>query len=487
VKPVHAQTACELIEAQNTGQLSATEITQACLDRIDTLDDRVKAFISVRAEEALERAKAIDERRSRGDELGPLAGLPVALKDNMCTTGWETTCASKILENFKPPYDATVVEKLHSADAVIIGKTNMDEFAFGSSTENSAFFTTHNPWNLERVPGGSSGGSAAALCAGFAPLAVGSDTGGSVRQPAGFCGVMGLKPTYGRVSRYGLIAFGSSLDQVSPFAWDARDMALLAGVLAGYDRRDSTSIDAAVPDYLKELDRPPKDMKLGIPKEYFGEGTEPDVRERIDEAIDVFRKIGFETVDIRLPHTAYAVSSYYVAATAEASSNLSRFDGVHYGHRTTEKTDLVDMYSVSREEGFGDEAKRRIMLGTYALSSGYYDAYYLKALKVRRLMKEDFDAAWHQVDAVLCPTSPTTAFRIGERIDDPLSMYLADIFTIPANMVGIPGISLSCGFDRHGLPVGLQIMAPHLAESLLFRIAWAFQHLTDFHLSRPEL
>ena len=487
MKPVHEQTASELLEAQEEGELSAVEIVQACLDRIGRLDDKVHALLSVRGDEALERAGSIDERRRRGEPLGALAGLPVALKDNMCTVGWETTCASRILENFKPPYNAAVVEKLHAADAVVIGKTNMDEFAFGSSTETSAFFVTRNPWDPDRVPGGSSGGSAAALAARFVPLAVGSSTGGSVRQPAGFCGVMGLKPTYGRVSRYGLIAFGSSLDQVSPLARDARDMARLTGVLAGHDPRDSTSIDAPVPDYLADLDEVPRQMKLGVPAEYFGEGLSPDVEKRITEAVETFRTLGFRIVEIRLPHTKYAIASYYVVATAEASSNLARFDGVHYGHRTTEKAGLVDLYSLSREEGFGDEAKRRIMLGTYALSSGYYDAYYLKALKVRRLLKEDFDRAWEKVDAVLCPTSPTTAFRVGERVDDPLAMYLSDIFTVPANMAGIPGISIPCGFDRDGLPVGLQIMAPNLQESRLFRIARAFQTVTDFHLSRPDL
>jgi len=487
VKPVHEQTASELLEAQEEGELSAVEIVQACLDRIGRLDDKVHALLSVRGDEALERAGSIDERRRRGEPLGALAGLPVALKDNMCTVGWETTCASRILENFKPPYNAAVVEKLHAADAVVIGKTNMDEFAFGSSTETSAFFVTRNPWDPDRVPGGSSGGSAAALAARFVPLAVGSSTGGSVRQPAGFCGVMGLKPTYGRVSRYGLIAFGSSLDQVSPLARDARDMARLTGVLAGHDPRDSTSIDAPVPDYLADLDEVPRQMKLGVPAEYFGEGLSPDVEKRITEAVETFRTLGFRIVEIRLPHTKYAIASYYVVATAEASSNLARFDGVHYGHRTAQKAGLVDMYSLSREEGFGDEAKRRIMLGTYALSSGYYDAYYLKALKVRRLLKEDFDRAWEKVDAVLCPTSPTTAFRVGERVDDPLAMYLSDIFTVPANMAGIPGISIPCGFDRDGLPVGLQIMAPNLQESRLFRIARAFQTVTDFHLSRPDL
>jgi aspartyl-tRNA(Asn)/glutamyl-tRNA(Gln) amidotransferase subunit A len=487
VKPVHARTVFELLDAQRSGELSAADITAAFLDRIDALDGKVKAFLSVRPEEAVKQARSIDLRRSRGERLGSLAGIPVAVKDNICTRGWETTCASKILANFKPPYDATVIEKLRSADAILLGKTNMDEFAFGSSTENSAFFATRNPRDLRRVPGGSSGGSAAAVCAGLVPVALGSETGGSVRQPAGFTGVVGFKPTYGRVSRYGLVAFGSSMDQISPVGWDVRDVAALTGAIAGHDPRDSTSADTPVPDYLAELRRPCEKMKLGVVREHTGDGVETDVRERIREAIDVFSNMGFEIVDIGLPHSRYAVAVYYVVAAAEASSNLARFDGVHYGHRTSLKTDMVDMYSASRQEGFGDEAKRRIMLGTYALSSGYHDAYYLKALKVRRLMKDDFDRAWEKVDAVLCPTSPTTAFALGERVDDPLAMYLSDMFTIPANMAGIPGISISCGFDGEGLPVGLQIMTPNLAESRLFRIAWAFQQATDFHLSRPEL
>ena len=487
MKPIHTQTASELLEGQESRRTTATEIVRSSLERIERLDGSVKAFVSVRPKEALSEARSIDERRARGERLGKLAGIPIALKDNICTRGWETTCCSKMLKNFRPPYDATVVEKLRAADAILVGKTNMDEFAFGSSTENSAFFTTRNPWDLERVPGGSSGGSAAAVAAGFVPLAFGSETGGSVRQPAGFCGVVGLKPTYGLVSRYGLIAFGSSLDQISPFARDVRDAALLLGVAAGHDPRDSTSINAPTGDYLAELDRPTAKMRLGIAHEYFGEGIEPDVRKRVLEAIEVFRNLGFEIAEISLPHSKYAVAVYYVAAVAEASSNLARFDGVHYGHRTSRKTDMVDMYSVSREEGFGDEAKRRIMLGTYVLSRGYYDAYYLKALKVRRRMKEDFDRAWETVDAVLCPTSPTTAFRVGERADDPLSMYLSDIFTIPANMTGIPGISIPCGFDGRGLPVGLEIMTPSGEESRLFRIARAYERATEFHLRWPEL
>ena len=487
MKPVHEMTACEIRDAQRRRDLSARDVVRASLDRIEKLDGNVRAFLSVRPEEALAAAQSIDDRRARGEPLGALAGIPVALKDNICTKDWETTCASKILAHFKPPYDATVVEKLRAADAVLIGKTNLDEFAFGSSTENSAIHPTHNPWDLSRVPGGSSGGSIAAVAAGMAPLALGSETGGSVRQPASFCGITGLKPTYGRVSRYGLIAFGSSLDQIAPCARDVRDTALLLGVIAGRDARDSTSTGAPVSDYAAALDRPIGKMRLGIPREYFINGLAPDVAQRVREAADTFRKIGFEVRDISLPDPKYGVSAYYVIATAEASSNLARFDGVHYGHRTSERTDLIDLYSRTREEGFGDEVKRRIMLGTFALSSGYYDAYYLKAAKVRRLVAEGFERAFQEVDAVLCPTSPTTAFKVGERSNDPLEMYLADIFTIPANMAGIPGISIPCGFDAQGLPVGLQLMTPALEEPRLLAIAHAFQQATDYHLRRPAL
>jgi aspartyl-tRNA(Asn)/glutamyl-tRNA(Gln) amidotransferase subunit A len=485
MRPFDESSAAEMLEAQAKGDVSAEELVRACIERIEARDETVHAYLSVDVEGSLERARDIDARRAKGKPLGPLAGLPLAIKDNICTRGRATTCASRILEHFRPPYDATVVEKLHDADAVLVGKTNMDEFAFGSSTETSAFGPTRNPWDTTRVPGGSSGGSAAAVAARLCAAAVGSSTGGSVRQPAGFCGVTGLKPTYGRVSRYGLIAFGSSLDQVCPLGRDARDAALLLSVLAGHDRRDSTSLDAPVSDYLAELDDDVKGMKLGLPAEYFGEGLEEDVRRRIDEATDVLHGLGCETVEISLPHTPYGVAAYYVVATAEASSNLARFDGVHYGHRTREKTGLVDLYAQSREEGLGDEVKRRVMLGTYALSSGYYDAYYLKGLRVRRRLKEDFDRAWERVDAVLAPTSPTTAFALGERIDDPLSMYLADVFTISANMTGVPAISIPCGFDREGLPVGLQLMAPNLEETRLLRIARAFQAETDYHLRRP--
>ncbi len=487
MRPIHEMTACEMLDAQRAGTLAAVDITRVCLDRIEKLDPKIRAFLSVRADDALAAAKSVDDRRARGEPLGALAGLPVALKDNICTRGWETTCASKILKGFVPPYDATVVEKLRAADAILIGKTNLDEFAFGSSTENSAFHPTYNPWNLSRVPGGSSGGSIAAVASGMVPLALGSETGGSVRQPASFCGITGLKPTYGRVSRYGLIAFGSSLDQIAPCARDARDTALLLGVISGADPRDSTSSPAEVGDYAGALNSPARKMRLGIPREYFINGLARDVVARVQESVQTLQKIGFTVQDISLPDPKYGVSAYYVIATAEASSNLARFDGVHYGHRTSGRTDLVDLYSRSREEGFGDEVKRRIMLGTYALSSGYYDAYYVKAAKVRRLVAEGFRRAFEQVDAVLCPTSPTTAFKCGERADDPLEMYLADIFTIPANMAGIPGISIPCGFDSKGLPVGVQIMTPALSEARLLGIAHAFQSATDFHLRRPPL
>ncbi len=487
MKPLHEMTACELLDAQKSGALSARDIVRASLDRIAGLDPSIKALLSVRAEEALAQAQSIDAARAKGEPLGALAGLPIVLKDNICTKGWETTCASRILRNFKPPYDAGVVAKLRAADAVILAKANMDEFAFGSSTENSAFFPTRNPWDSSRVPGGSSGGSVASVASGMTPLALGSETGGSVRQPASFCGVTGLKPTYGRVSRYGLIAFGSSLDQIAPCARDAKDVALLLGVIAGHDASDSTSSPAPVPDYLAGISRPCPKMRIGLPREYFIDGLAPDVEKRVREAAEAFRSLGHDVRDVSLPDPKYGVSAYYIIGTAEASSNLARFDGVHYGHRTAAKTDIIELYSRTREEGFGDEAKRRIMLGTHALSSGYYDAYYLKAAKVRRLVAEGFRKAFEEVDAVLSPTSPTTAFKLGERSTDPLQMYLADIFTIPANMAGIPGISIPCGFDSSGLPVGVQLMAPALEESRLLHLANAFQSATDFHLRRPAV
>ena len=474
----------QLLDKLNRRQVSAVELTRASLDRIEQRDDRVKAFLSLDAETALAKAEEIDRRRTAGKPLGKLAGIPVAVKDNICIKNKNTTCASRILENFKPPYDATVVEKLDAADAVIIGKTNMDEFAMGSSTENSGFFPTLNPWDAGRVPGGSSGGSAAAVAARMVPLALGSDTGGSIRLPASFCGVVGLKPTYGRVSRYGLVAFASSLDQIGPFATDVDGAARLLEVISGHDAKDSTSIDAPVPDYASELARRAVRIRIGVPREYIGENLADDLTDLIKNALEVYRSADVEIVDISLPHTEYAVTTYYIIATAEASSNLARYDGVHYGYRSPENLEMIQMYSRSRADGFGQEVKRRIMLGTYALSAGYYDAYYLKALKARTLIKQDFDDAFAQVDAVVCPTSPTTAFELNSQTD-PLTMYLQDIFTIGVNLAGIPGISIPCGFDARGLPVGLQIIGPPLQETKVLQVAGLFQQRTDFHNRSP--
>jgi len=468
-------------------EVTAVEITEVFLERIAAVDGRLQAFNTLMADAALAKARDTDARLDAGKEVGPLAGVPVAIKDNLCTRGTRTTCSSNILGNFVPPYDATVVEKLDAADAIPVGKTNLDEFAMGSSTETSAFGPSKNPWDLSRTPGGSSGGSAAAVAACEAPIALGSDTGGSIRQPAAFCGIVGLKPTYGRVSRYGLVAFASSLDQIGTFARDVRDTAMLLGVIAGADRRDSTGADEPVPDYLAALDRDVAGLRIGVPNEYFAEGIEPEVEAAVRAAADTFRGLGAEIVDLSLPHTEYGVATYYIVCTAEAGSNLARYDGVHYGHRTADDVDIVNLYSRSRAEGFGAEVKRRIMLGTFALSSGYYDAYYLKALKCRAMIKGDFDAAWEKVDCVLGPTSPTVAFKLGERIEDPLALYLLDIYTISANLAGIPGISIHCGAGADGMPVGLQLMAKPFDEPTLLRAAAAFQRATEHHKARPEL
>ena len=481
------RTALELLELLDRGELSARELTEAYLERIQRYEEHVKAFLLVDWEGALQQARAVDERRARRERLGPLAGIPVALKDVLCTAGQRTTCASRILEHFVPPYDATVVRKLKEADAVLIGKTNMDEFAMGSSTENSAFQVTANPWDLSRAPGGSSGGSAAAVAACFAPLAIGSDTGGSIRQPAALCGVVGLKPTYGRVSRYGLVAFASSLDQIGPFAWDVRDTALLLGVIAGHDPLDSTSVDRPVPDYVATVDEPIERLRIGVVQEWLAEGVDPEVAAAVRAAVSVFEQLGADIREISLPHSKYGIPAYYIVAPAEASSNLARYDGVHYGFRAAQYEDMVDMYCRSRAEGFGAEVKRRIMLGTYALSAGYYDAYYLKALKVRRVIREDFDRAFESVDIILGPTSPTPAFRLGERLADPLSMYLSDVYTVTANLAGIAGISVPCGFTEHGLPIGLQLLAPPFEEERLLRAARMFERQTEWHRRRPNL
>jgi aspartyl-tRNA(Asn)/glutamyl-tRNA(Gln) amidotransferase subunit A len=481
------RTATELLRLLADGSVTAKALATQYLDAIRQRDSIVKAFLHVDPDAALEQARAVDSRRKRGEALGPLAGVPVALKDVLCIRGQPTTCGSKILQNFKPPYDAHVVERLRRADAVLIGKTNLDEFAMGSSTENSAYQVTTNPWDQTRIPGGSSGGSAAAVAACEAPLALGTDTGGSIRQPAGLCGIVGMKPSYGRVSRYGLIAFASSLDQIGPFAHDVTDAARLLEVIAGHDPRDSTSVDRPVPAYSRTVDDAVQPLTIGVPREYFGEGLDAEVAQAIRAALKVYEGLGAKVEEISLPHSAYAVATYYLVATAEASSNLARYDGVHYGHRSSGHRNLIDMYKRSRGEGFGAEVKRRIMLGTYALSSGYKDAYYLKALKVRRLIREDFDRAFARCDVVMGPTSPTAAFAIGEKVDDPLSMYLADIYTISCNLAGLPGVSVPCGFTKAGLPIGLQILAAPFEEEKLLRVARMHEKATDWHTRRPKV
>jgi aspartyl-tRNA(Asn)/glutamyl-tRNA(Gln) amidotransferase subunit A len=481
----HSATNLQQILAR--GEASAEEVASAFLDAARRREPLIHAFLHLDEEAVLEQARALDARRRRGEPLGKLAGLPVALKDVLCTAGTPTTCGSRMLQHFVPPYDAHVITRLKQADAVLFGKTNLDEFAMGSSTENSAFQVTRNPWDLERIPGGSSGGSAAAVAAGEAPLALGTDTGGSIRQPAALCGVVGLKPTYGRVSRFGLVAYGSSLDQVGPFAHDVRDAALLLEVIAGHDRRDSTSVDRPVPPYSAAVEQPVVPLTIGVGKEYFSAGLDPEVEQAVRAALAVYEGLGAKVLEVSLPHSPFAVATYYLVATAEASSNLARYDGVHYGHRAEHYDNLIHMYSRSRGEGFGSEVKRRIMLGTYALSSGYKDAYYLKALKVRRLIKEDFDRAFVSCDVVVGPTSPTPAFKAGERLADPLAMYLSDIYTISANLAGIPAISIPCGFTGAGLPVGLQIQAPPFEEEKLLRVARMYEQATDWHRRRPPL
>ena len=470
-----------------TREVSAREVTDAFLARIEAVDAQVRAFITVTPEAARVAAADVDHRLAAGETLGPLAGVPVALKDNLCTKGIETTCASKILRGFKPPYDATVVQKLARAGVVALGKVNLDEFAMGSSTENSALFTTRNPWDLSKVPGGSSGGSAAAVAAGMAPLALGSDTGGSIRLPAAFCGLVGLKPTYGRVSRYGLVAFASSLDQIGPFARTVEDAALLLSAIAGEDACDSTSVPRAVPDYRAALSGDVRGLRLGVPREYFVEGVSGEVQAAVRAAIDVLRGLGATVEEVSLPASEYALASYYIIAPAEASSNLARYDGVRYGPRASGAANHVELFEKTREEGFGAEVKQRILTGTYALSAGYYDAYYHKAQQVRTLVKRDFDACWQQgFDALVSPTAPTVAFGIGEKSDDPLQMKLSDICTIPANMAGIPALSQPCGFGAaSGLPIGLQLMGPAFSEETLLRIAHAYEQATDWHTRRP--
>jgi aspartyl-tRNA(Asn)/glutamyl-tRNA(Gln) amidotransferase subunit A len=489
-------TAVALLARLSAGEITSEEVVRSLLERSQR-SARLNVFVHLDPEHVLDQARALDARRKAGEMLGRLAGVPVAIKDVLCVEGEPTTCGSRMLRNFRPPYDATVIAKLRAAGAILFGKTNMDEFAMGSSTENSAYGPTLNPWDEARVPGGSSGGSAAAVAAGLAPLALGSDTGGSIRQPAAFCGVVGLKPTYGRVSRYGLIAFASSLDQVGPFGRDLADTALLLTVIAGRDPNDSTGVDEPIPDYLSTLDQPPKSLRVGVVREFFGEGLDPEVASAVQEAIRVYERAGAAIKDVSLPHSKYGIPAYYIVASAECSSNLARYDGTTYGHRAQDfgpqypgeesLPPLVRMMMVSRAEGFGAEVKRRIMLGTFALSAGYADQYYNKALQVRRKIRGDFDASFQEVDVLLGPTSPTPAFKLGERTANPLSMYLSDIYTITANLAGIPGISVPCGLTSENLPIGLQLLAAPFAEDKLLRTARVFERETDWHLKRPGL
>jgi aspartyl-tRNA(Asn)/glutamyl-tRNA(Gln) amidotransferase subunit A len=466
-------------------KVSSVELTRRALDRITRNDGTIKAFTSLNADRAMEAAKAFDA----GKRSGPLAGIPIAIKDNLCTSWGTTTCSSKMLANFRSPYDAAVVEKLDAAGAVIVGKTNLDEFAMGSSTENSAFQTTRNPWDTDRIPGGSSGGSAAALAAGFCHASLGSDTGGSIRQPAALCGLVGLKPTYGKVSRYGLVAFASSLDQIGPFTWDVPDAALLMNVISGHDERDSTSAKIDVPDHLADLDLPLKGLKIGLAKEFAQtEGMDAEVDAAVKAAIAEYKKLGATLVDVTLPHTKYGIAAYYVIAPCEASSNLARYDGVHFGHRTSEPVkDIVELFSKSRYEGFGEEVQRRIMIGTYALSAGYGAKYYERALKIRTLISRDFDDAFKQCDVILSPTSPTPAFKPGDKIGDPLAMYLCDVFTVTCNIAGIAGVSIPCGLTKAAkpLPIGLQLLGPAFSEAKLLRVARMYEMATAWHTKRP--
>ena len=477
----------ELSEKLRKKELTSSELTEVFLKRIDAVEIKIKAYITIAKDDAVKQAKEADKRLASGRDITPLTGVPISVKDIFCTRGMLTTCASKILNNFVPPYDATVIKKLKDAGAVILGKNNMDEFAMGSSTENSAFVVTKNPWDIERVPGGSSGGSAASVAAGECAASVGTDTGGSIRQPASCCGVVGLKPTYGRVSRYGIVAFASSLDQAGPLTKDVKDCAVLLNTIAGHDPHDATSIEAPVPDYTAGLGKGIKGIRVGIPREYFIKGLDSDVEQAVRDAIEVLKKNGASIVDVSLPHTDYAIAVYYLVATAEASSNLARYDGVKYGYRASNNSNLLEMYCKSRDEGFGPEVKRRIMLGTYALSAGYYEAYYKKASQVRTIIKNDFEEAFKRCDVIVTPTSPTPAFKIGEKVADPLTMYLSDIFTISCNLAGIPGLSLPCGFTKENLPIGLQILGKPMDEETVLKIAYSFEQATEWHKKRPSI
>jgi aspartyl-tRNA(Asn)/glutamyl-tRNA(Gln) amidotransferase subunit A len=483
---LHSLSIREAHELLSKKQVSSLELTAAALDHIHKTDPQIRAFVTVADELALEQARQADERLRTSDRATPLTGIPFAVKDCISTKNVRTTCSSKILENYVPQYNATVIDRLAEAGAVLVGKHNMDEFGMGSSCENSAFFNTHNPWDLECVPGGSSGGSAAAVAASMGAFALGEDTGGSIRMPAGFCNVSGLKTTYGRVSRYGLIALVSSFDSIGPMARSAYDCAAVLQAIAGKDSRDATSLPAPVPDYLKNLEKPVKGLRLGIPKEYFQTGMEPGVESSIREAIRKFEELGMEIREVSLPHTTYGLPVYYLILFAEASANLARFDGTRFGLSVDEGAEnVIDLYLQTRREGFGPEVKRRIMLGAYVLSAGYYDAYYLKAQKVRTLLRQDFEAAFEQCDALVAPTCPTTAFKLGEKTDDPLTMYLSDIYVVATNPAGVPALSVPCGFSNH-MPVGMQLIGKHLSEDVLLQIGHAYQSVTDWHLKRPE-
>lgn len=485
---LHKLTLCELQRKFTAGEVTAKEIVRAYFLRIGQVEPKVKAYVTTQKEQAMVDAAALDDSLKGWRKTQPMMGMPLAIKDNLCTEGVTTTCSSRMLQNFVPPYDATVIAKLRAQGYLLLGKTNLDEFAMGSSTENSAFGPSRNPWNLQCVPGGSSGGSAAAVAADECAAALGSDTGGSIRQPAAFCGVVGLKPTYGRVSRYGLIAFASSLDQIGPITKDVADAAFLLGVIAGHDPMDSTSADVPVPDYTKALKKKDlKKLKVGIPAEFFAEGLDPEVEQAVRAAIEELKSLGGEIKEIQLPRTDAAVAVYYVIATAEASSNLARFDGVKFGLRSKDTKDLLDLYTKTRQEGFGPEVKRRIMLGTYALSSGYYDAYYGKAQAVRTLIRQDFDAAFKEVDLIVTPVTPTPAFKLGEKSEDPLQMYLSDIFTISVNLAGLPAIALPCGFSKAGLPIGLQLIGRAFQEDTLLRAAHAYEQATQWRAKKPAI
>jgi len=479
-------TAHEAIDLIKKKEVKCQEVVESVLERIKQVEDKVKSYITITEEQALENAKKIDEKIAKGEQVGSLYGLPIALKDNLCTDGIKTTCASKILYNFVPPYDATVVKKLKENDMTLLGKLNMDEFAMGSSTENSAFHTTRNPWDLERVPGGSSGGSAAAVAADEAFFTLGSDTGGSIRQPASLCGVVGMKPTYGRVSRFGLVAFASSLDQIGPLTKDVEDCALAMNIICGHDPYDATSAPIEVPDFTKALVNDVKGLKIGVPREYMEKGVNDEVKKAVEKALELLKSLGADYEEFSIPIVEYALPTYYIIASSEASSNLARYDGIKYGYRTQNYEDLIDLYKKTRSEGFGSEVKRRIMLGTYALSAGYYDAYYKKGLQVRTLIKRAFDQAFQKYDVIVTPTSPTTAFKIGEKVANPLEMYMSDICTVPVNIAGLPAISIPCGFDSNGLPIGLQIIGKAFDEQTILRVAYTYEQNSGYKNLKPK-